>query len=114
MLKTGAMAAVIMLSASLVVFLPLKSSANSDVYDVLPADTHVLQYSQADFDGDGGQELAVLYTTGEETRLTLFKADSGRWSRWWDDKGLILMPDGTVAYTPSRPRTLTETAGPKC
>lgn len=63
--------------------------ADSDVYNVLPADTRVLQYDLADFDGDAVEELAILYTTADETRLTLFRGDSGHWSRWWDDNGAI-------------------------
>ena len=69
--------------------LPAHTIANSDVYRVLPADTRILQYSLADFDGDAREELAVLYTTSDETRLTVFKEDSGRWTRWWDDNGTI-------------------------
>jgi hypothetical protein len=44
-------------------FIPLASFANPDVYDVLPADIRILQYSLADFDGDAREELAILYTT---------------------------------------------------
>ena len=74
--------------------LPAASFANPDVYNVLPEDTRILQYSLADFDGDSREELAVLYTTADETRLTLFKGESGRWSRWWDDNGAINGQDG--------------------
>jgi hypothetical protein len=74
--------------------LPAASFANPDVYNVLPADTRILQYSLADFDGDSREELAVLYTTADETRLTLFRVESGRWSRWWDDNGAINRQDG--------------------
>jgi len=76
--------------------LPAASSANPDVYDVLPGDTRILQYNLADFDGDAREELAVLYTTSNETRLTLFRGDSGRWSRWWDDHGGISHQDGSA------------------
>ncbi|MCK5351182.1 VCBS repeat-containing protein [bacterium] len=76
--------------------LPAVSSANPDVYSVLPADTRILQYSLADFDGDAREELAVLYQTADETRLTLFREDSGRWSRWWDDNGAINRQDGNA------------------
>jgi hypothetical protein len=74
--------------------LPAASFANPDVYNVLPADTRILQYSLADFDGDAREELAIFYTTADETRLTLFREDSGRWSRWWDDNGAINGQDG--------------------
>ena len=70
--------------------------ANPDVYRILPADTRVLQYTLADLDGDSRQELAVLYTTADDTRLTLFREESGRWSRWWDDNGAIYLKDGTL------------------
>ena len=70
------------------------ASANPDVYDVLPDDTRVLQYCLGDLDGDSKDELAVLYTTGDETRITLFRADGGHWSRWWDDNGSATMKDG--------------------
>lgn len=70
--------------------------ANPDVYSVLPADTRVLQYTLADFDGDAVEELAILYTTADETRLTLFRGDSGHWSRWWDANGAIDREDGSV------------------
>jgi len=76
--------------------LPAASSANPDVYSVLPADTRILQYSLADFDGDDREELAVLYQTADETRLTLFREDSGHWSRWWDDNGAINRQDGNA------------------
>jgi len=76
--------------------LPAVSSANPDVYSVLPADTRILQYSLADFDGDAREELAVLYQTADETRVTLFREDSGRWSRWWDDNGAINRQDGNA------------------
>jgi hypothetical protein len=76
--------------------LPAVSSANPDVYGVLPADIRVLQFSLADFDGDTREELAVLYTTADETRLTLFREDSGHWSRWWDDNGAINGQDGSA------------------
>ena len=76
--------------------LPVVSSANPDVYSVLPADTRILQYSLADFDGDAREELAVLYQTADETRVTLFREDSGRWSRWWDDNGAINSQDGNA------------------
>ena len=76
--------------------LPAVSSATPDVYSVLPADTRILQYSLADFDGDAREELAVLYQTADETRVTLFREDSGRWSRWWDDNGAINRQDGNA------------------
>jgi len=74
--------------------LPAVSLANPDVYSVLPADTRILQYSLADFDGDAREELAVLYTASSETRLTLFRENSGHWARWWDDNGAIHRLDG--------------------
>ncbi len=76
--------------------IPAAPSANPDVYSVLPADTRILQYSLADFDGDAREELAVLYQTADETRVTLFREDSGRWSRWWDDNGAINRQDGNA------------------
>jgi hypothetical protein len=83
--------------------LPASSSANPDVYSALPADTRILQYSLADFDGDTREELAILYTTADETRLTLFREDSGRWSRWWDDNGTI---NGQGGKTPQSMETV--------
>jgi hypothetical protein len=85
---------VFLLIAVLLLILPALSAANPDVYKVLPGDTRILQYNLADFDGDAREELAVLYTTAKETRLTLFRGDSGRWTRWWDDRGGISLPDG--------------------
>lgn len=76
--------------------MPALTSANPDVYGVLPADTRILQYSLADFDGDARKELAILYTTADETHLTLFRGDSGRWSRWWDDNGALKRQDGNT------------------
>lgn len=76
--------------------------ANPDVYAALPGDTRVLQYSVSDLDGDSSAELAVLYTSGGATMLTLFKARSGSWVRWWDDNGALADEDGTF---PSRLET---------
>ena len=87
---------IIPLIAVLSCILPAASFANPDVYNVLPDDTRVLQFSLADFDGDSREELAVLYTTADETHLTLFRGDSGRWSRWWDDNGGISLEDGSA------------------
>jgi len=87
---------IILLLTALSCILPSASSANPDVYDALPGDTRILQYNLADFDGDAREELAVLYTTSDETRLTLFRGDSGRWSRWWDDNGGITHQDGSA------------------
>ena len=95
--------AALILSITWAQLLPCLSYANPDVYSVLPADTRVLTFGLADFDGDTRQELAVLYTTSDETRLTLFKGQSGQWVRWWDDNGAINQKDG------SAPRSL-ETA----
>ena len=85
-----------LLAAALISAVPSLSFANPDVYSVLPADTRVLQFTLADLDGDSRQELAVLYTAANETRLTLFREESGRWSRWWDDNGDIYLKDGTL------------------
>ena len=85
---------ILLFSVILSAFIPLTCFANPDVYDVLPADIRILQYSLADFDGDAREELAILYTTADETRLTLFRGDSGHWSRWWDDNGAISRQDG--------------------
>ncbi|UCF89355.1 MAG: hypothetical protein JSV70_03710, partial [bacterium] len=74
--------------------LPAGSHANSDVYSALPGDTRILQYGLADFEGDAVKELAVLYTTAGQARLTFFRGESGRWSRWWDDEGVIDGQDG--------------------
>jgi hypothetical protein len=87
---------IVLLLTVLPCILPAASSANPDVYNVLPDDTRVLQFSLADFDGDSKEELAVLYTTADKTRLTLFRGDSGRWSRWWDDNGGISLQDGSA------------------
>lgn len=91
---TGKMVIKSLFTVVLFVVLPTASSADPDVYAVLPPDTRILQYSLADFDGDTAEELAILYTTAEETRLTLFRGDSGHWSRWWDDNGAIDRQDG--------------------
>jgi len=88
-----------LLAAVLAGILPAASYANPDVYSVLPEDTRILQYSLADFDGDARQELAVLYTTADETRLTIFRGDSGHWSRWWDDNGVIKGQNGSTPGT---------------
>ena len=82
--------------AILSLVLPTASSANPDVYSVLPADIRILQHSLADFDGDAREELAILYTTSDETRLTIFRGDSGHWTRWWDDNGRINLKDGSA------------------
>ncbi len=87
---------IFLLAAILSSIIPAVSFANPDVYSVLPADTRILQYSLADFDGDAREELAVLYQTADETRVTLFREDSGRWSRWWDDNGAINRQDGNA------------------
>lgn len=87
---------VFLLIAVLLFILPAASSANPDVYSVLPSDTRILQYSLADFDGDTREELAVLYTTADETRLTLFREKAGHWSRWWDDNGVMNRQDGNA------------------
>jgi len=87
--------------------LPARADASSDVYKVLPADTRVLQYGLADFDGDGSPELAVLYTTSGETHLTVFRGESGHWARWWDDKGAL----GEVAGTGPRSMETVDTNG---
>ena len=84
----------ILFSGGIGAFCPEAVLANPDVYNVLPADTRVLQYTLADFDGDASEELAILYSTADETRLTLFRGDSGHWSRWWDDNGAIDREDG--------------------
>jgi len=83
-----------LLLAVLACCVPAVSFANPDVYRVLPPDTRILQYSLADFDGDARGELAVLYKTADETRLTLFKDDSGHWKRWWDDNGILDREEG--------------------
>ena len=85
-----------LLSGALAGMFPAHVCANSDVYAVLPADTRILQYSLADFDGDAREELAVLYTTSDETRLTVFREDSGHWARWWDDNGTLNGQAGTA------------------
>ncbi len=95
-IQPGKTMIIFLLVAFLSSILPAASLANPDVYGVLPADTRILQYSLADFDGDAREELAVLYTTADETRLTLFREDSGRWSRWWDDNGAINRQDGNA------------------
>ena len=89
-------AALFLLFTILSCILPSASSANPDVYSILPADTQVLQFSIADFNGDGREELAVLYTTENETHLTLFRGDSGHWVRWWNDNGAIYLKDGSA------------------
>jgi hypothetical protein len=94
--RSAARLAALIISITWVLLLPCSSYANPDVYSVLPADTRVLTFSLADLDGDAQQELAVLYTTADETRLTLFKGKSGRWARWWDDNGAITMKDGNT------------------
>lgn len=86
----------LLLILTLVPVLPSASYANPDVYSVLPADTRVLTFGLADLDGDKRQELAVLYTTADDTHLTLFREESGRWARWWDDKGIITMKDAST------------------
>jgi hypothetical protein len=63
--------------------------ANPDVYAVLPADTRVIQYGLGDPDGDSKEELAVLFVSDGAANLTLFKAESGHWTRWWTDGGLL-------------------------
>ena len=95
-IQPGITLPILLFAILLISLLPAVSSANPDVYDVLPDDTRILQYSLADFDGDSREELAVLYTTADKTRLTLFRGDSGRWSRWWDDGGGISLQDGSA------------------
>ena len=75
---------------------PVSVPANPDVYSVLPEDTRVLQFGLGDLDGSEGEELAVLFTTGEETRLTLFKGEAGHWVLWWQDGGLLPGEDGIL------------------
>jgi hypothetical protein len=95
LLSTGNLMVILSILA-LMLALPSVARSNPDVYGVLPADTRVLQFAMADLDGDAREELAVLYTTGDETRLTLFREETGRWSRWWDDNGTIAMKDGST------------------
>jgi hypothetical protein len=78
-----------------VLAVPGNALANADVYKALPADTRVVSYSLGDHDGDGQEELAVLYSSDGGIHLTLFKPDSGHWSKWSDVKGPYVLKDGT-------------------
>jgi hypothetical protein len=73
--------------------------ADPDVYASLPDDTRVIQYDTGDLDGDSREELAVLFTSGENVRLALFRAHSGYWSPWWRDKDLISKKNGSTVHS---------------
>lgn len=92
----SAIAPVLMLLMAFSAVMPGKILANSDVYDVLPPDTRILQYSLADFDGDNVEELATLYTSDGKTHITLFKGKSGHWFRWWDGDMALELSDGSM------------------
>lgn len=68
----------------IIIALPGRAAANSDVYALLPSDVEVTSYAVGDVDGDSLEELALLYRAGGKQRLSLFHARAGRWVRWWD------------------------------
>ncbi|MDF1536373.1 MAG: hypothetical protein P1S46_07715 [bacterium] len=70
--------------SSLMLFAADPAIADPDVYAALPPGIRVLQYGLGDMDGDHRKELAVLYSSDDAVRLALFRADSGRWSKWSD------------------------------
>jgi hypothetical protein len=98
---------VFVILATLSLVIPAAAAADPDIYGVLPSDIRILQYSLADFDGDTIGELAILYTAGGETHITLFRGRQGRWSRWWDDEGAADGQDGN----PPRSMETTDTNG---
>ncbi len=60
------------------------AAANPDIYSALPDDTKVVKYAMGDADGDGVEEIGILYRTGQTTNLTFFHSENDRWIRWWD------------------------------
>ncbi len=81
--------------------------ADPDVYAALPPGIRVLQYDVGDVTGDHRKELAVLYTSDGSTSLALFRAQSGRWSKWADGDNSLKRDDGATA----RSMELTDTNG---
>lgn len=58
--------------------------ANPDIYSALPEDIQVIKYVLGDADGDGTDEIGILYRTGNRVNLTFFHTADGKWKRWWD------------------------------
>ncbi len=76
-----------------------RADAHPDVYEALPPDTKVIQHGLGDLVGDSAKELAVLFTSGGEARIAVFRARNGRWA---------LLIEGPV------PRLDLETGTPRC
>jgi hypothetical protein len=97
--RTGCLSLLILLGLLTLLASTRPALANPDVYAALPNDTRVIQYGMGDIDGDLLEELAVLYTSGGVTSLTLFKARTGRWSRLWTDEGPLSGVQGASPHS---------------
>ncbi len=71
-------------AAVLIFFSADAALADDSVYSLLPPDIEVVQYRLGDIDGDGQEEMGLLFRWHEKMNLTVFRAVNGRWARWWD------------------------------
>ncbi len=105
--QLGAAVSLLLFIFTTLIALPGSALADPDVYAALPPDISVLQYDLGDINGDHRKELAVLYTSDGSTRLALFRAESGHWSKWTDGNSSLEREDGATA----RSILLTDTNG---